>query len=62
MEIQPGPTGTYYLLKEGRRFGEAVFFQGYDRPMINYSTPPGLTPAEEEQVKNLPNPWKEEAP
>lgn len=58
MEIEPGPPGTYYLFKEGKRFGEAIFFQGYERPTISYSTPPGLTPAEEEQVRNLPNPWK----
>ena len=59
MQIEPGPAGTFYLLKDGKRFGEAVFWEGYDKPTISYSTPPGLTPAEEEEVRNLPSPWKE---
>ena len=59
MEIVAGPKGTFYLLKEGRRFGEAVFWEGYDKPTISYSTPPGLTPSEEEQIRNLPNPWNQ---
>ena len=57
MEIIAGPPGTYYLLKEGRRFGEVTFFEGYEKPSISYSTPPGLTPAEEEEILKLPHPW-----
>lgn len=59
MEIQEGPKGTYFLIKDGKKFGEAVFWQGYARPAIQYDTPPGLTPAEEERVLSLPNPWEE---
>lgn len=62
MEIQPGPPGTYYLLKNGQKFGEATFYQGYPRPAISYDTPPGLTPMEEEQVLQLPNPWADAPP
>lgn len=58
MEIRPGPDqATFYLYKNGQKFGEATFWEGYPKPMIRYETPPGLTPAEEEQVCNLPNPW-----
>ena len=57
MEIQPGPAGTYLLFKDGKQFGEVRFWPGYEKPSITYDTPPGLTPKEEEQARNLPNPW-----
>jgi hypothetical protein len=60
MDIEPGPEGTFYLLKDGKRFGEAVFWMGYDKPTISFSTPPGLTQEEEERVRNLPSPWATE--
>lgn len=61
MEIQPGPPGTYFLWKNGKKFGEAVFWEGHDRPVIDYQTPPGLTPMEEEEICRLRNPWKTES-
>lgn len=59
MNILPGPHGTFYLYKEGKQFGEVVFWPGYDRPAITYDTPPGLTPQEEEEILKLPNPWSQ---
>lgn len=60
MDIQPGSAkGTFDLLKDGKKFGQAVFWEGYDRPTIEFSTPPGLTPMEEQKVLLLPNPWKQ---
>ena len=47
---------TYILMKEGMRFGEVRFWLGHEKPVVSYSTPPGLTPAEEERVRSLPNP------
>jgi hypothetical protein len=46
----------YYLFKAGMRFGEVRFWVGHEKPMVSFSTPPGLSPAEEEQVRSLPNP------
>jgi hypothetical protein len=58
LEIQPSAKkGTYDLIKGGEKFGEAVFWPGYDKPSINFNTPPGLTPREEQQVHALDNPW-----
>ena len=59
MDIQSGPKGTYFLFKDGEKFGEVVWWAGYDRPTITYSTPPGLKPAEEELILSMPNPWNE---
>lgn len=46
----------YQLFKDGMRFGEVRFWAGHDKPMVSFSTPPGLSPAEEERVRSLPNP------
>lgn len=60
LEIKPGQRkGVYDLFKDGAKFGEATFWPGYDSPTIQYNTPPGLTPKEEEQVRALVNPWFE---
>ena len=49
--------GTYDIFKDGRKFGEVIFWPGYEKPSITYSTPPGLNPKEEAYLGKLPNPW-----
>ncbi len=56
LEIERVSDDCYVLLKEGRRFGEVRFWVGHEKPMVSFSTPPGLSPAEEERVRSLPNP------
>ena len=46
----------YMLLKDDRRFGEVRFWEGHEKPTVSFSTPPGLTPAEEERVRALKAP------
>ena len=58
IEVKPSEKqGAYDIFKDGRKFGEVVFWPGYDKPTISYSTPPGLNPKEEAYLQGLDNPW-----